>query len=85
MSNEMTLSHAISTMTHRASTSPSSHCKAACEHAEHLVKKVWEEAVDAEKVMRKVFTDAWNVSNNTINLMLHSNSVRNYENHTNSG
>ena len=67
------------------STLSSSHCKAVFEHLEHLVKKVWEEAVDAEKVMRKVFTDARNVSNNTVNLMLHSNSVLKYEDHTSSG
>ena len=36
-------------------------CRAA-EHAEHLVKKVLEEAENVENAMRKVFTDAWNVS-----------------------
>ena len=41
--------------------SASIQCRAA-EHAEHLVKKVLEEAENVENVMRKVLTDAWNVS-----------------------
>jgi transcription termination factor NusB len=47
-----------------ANISSSLQCRAA-EHAEHLVKKVLEEAENVENYMRKVFDNAWNVSSNS--------------------
>lgn len=57
MSKIKTTLNAANTSANISSSLP---CRAA-EHAEHLVKKVLEEAENVENVMRKVFNNAWNV------------------------